>query len=242
MTEPKRWRSDPSRLAAADLLLRGARCPRSPEPDDLARLAKIICDIPRRAALRKRRVARIVAGIAGLALSASLGTSVWAWRRAEGGLRVVVSTAAACVPQAPRREPARSSGRPALIVPPRKVGFRLARHPGRGGHVLPAPAAPPPSLQPSQPSIDPLTRETELITAARAAIASAPSAALASLDEHQRDFPDGQLAPEREFLAVDALRRLNRQGEARQRSLDLTRRFPSSSYGARALQILDVAP
>jgi hypothetical protein len=69
-------------------------------------------------------------------------------------------------------------------------------------------------------------------------MAAAPSAALARLDEHRREFPGGQLAPEREFLAVDALRKLNRIREARERALDLTRKFPSSSYGARATQLL----
>ena len=86
MTDPRRWRSDPSRVAAADLLLRAVRRPRPPDADDLARLSKIVCDIPRRAALRKRRVARVIAGVVGLALSASLATSVWAWRRAEDGV------------------------------------------------------------------------------------------------------------------------------------------------------------
>lgn len=239
MTEPKRWRSDPSRLAAAEVLLRGARCPRSPGSDDLDRLAKIVCDIPRRAARRKRRIARVIAGVAGLALSASLGTSVWAWRRAGDGLRAPVSPAPACIAESPRREPGRASGRPLMIVPPRKAVLRLTRHP------LPVASVQPPRVEPQptsmQPSIDPLMRETALIAAARSAIGSAPSAALASLDEHRREFFEGQLAPEREFLAVDALRRMNRLTEARQRALDLSRRFPSSSYGARAIDLLAVA-
>lgn len=239
MTEPKRWRSDPSRLAAADLLLRAARCPRSPGPEDLDRLEKIVCDIPRRVAHRKRRIARIIAGVAGLALSASLGTSVWAWRRAGDGLRAVAAPAPTCLSESPRREPGRASGRPPIIVPPRKAVLRLGRHAGRVASVQPPRMDPQPTSL--QPSIDPLMRETELIAAARSTIGSTPTAALASLDEHRREFSEGQLAPEREFLAVDALRRLNRLTEAHQRALDLSSRFPSSSYGARAKQLLDVA-
>jgi hypothetical protein len=84
-----------------------------------------------------------------------------------------------------------------------------------------------------------LARETELIAAARSVLGAAPDAALARLDDHRREFPDGQLAPERELLAVDALRRLHRTEEARDRALELARRFPSSSYGLRASRVLD---
>jgi hypothetical protein len=93
MTDPQRWRSDPSRRPAADLLLRAVRCPRSPAPDDLARLSKMICDIPRRAALRKRRAARAITGVVVLTLSASVGTTVWAWRRAADGPQAAPSFA-----------------------------------------------------------------------------------------------------------------------------------------------------
>ena len=44
MTEPTRWRSDPSRQAAADLLLRAARRPRPPSPGDVARLSRVVCE------------------------------------------------------------------------------------------------------------------------------------------------------------------------------------------------------
>ena len=239
MTDPRRWRTDPARLASADLLLRAVRCPRSPDPDDLARLSKAICDIPRRAALRKRRLGRVIAGVVGLALSASLGTSVWAWRRVEDGSRAAAPGPAVCVQEPPRREPLRSSGRPTAAVPPRTVVRRLARQPGPVASPRPVRAELPPP--PPSPSPDPLTRETELITTARSEMAAAPRAALTRLDVHRREFPDGQLAPEREFLAVDALRRLNRIGEARERALDLTRRFPSSSYDVRATQLLEGA-
>jgi hypothetical protein len=237
MTDPTRWRSDPSRRPTADLLLRAVRCPRSPAAADLARLSKVVCDIPRRAALRRRRVARALAGVAGLVLSASLATSVWAWRRAEDGARAVASAPRARTPETRRREPVRSSGRPTAVVPPRAIVRRLARHHAPSAAVQPARAEARPPLD----LPDPLTRETELIAAARSEIGAAPGAALASLDDHRREFPGGQLAPEREFLVVDALRRLHRIGEARERALELSRRFPSSSYGVRATQLLELA-
>ena len=238
MTDPRRWRSDPSRVAVADLLLRAVRCPCPPDADDLARLATIVCDIPRRVALRQRRVARMIAGVVGLALSASLATSVWAWRRVEDGSRSVGPGQPACIPESPRPETARASGT-ARVVPPRPIVRSVARQPRPNTPVQAARAEPPP---PPHDSPDPLQRETELIMAARSEIAAGPGAALARLDDHRREFPDGQLAPERELLAVDALRRLNRIGEARDRALDLARRFPSSSYGSRATLLVEVTP
>jgi hypothetical protein len=237
VTEPTRWRSDASRKAAADLLLRAARRPRPPTPGDFARLSRVVCDIPRRAALRRRLVARVSAGITGLVLSAALATSVWAWRRAEDVSRAVGLGPAACSPDAAPRDIVRSSGPPKAVSPSRTGVRKAPRQPGsRAAARFTRPERPP-----SPPdSTDPLARETALIAAARGDIGVAPGAALERLDDHRREFPRGQLAPEREFLAVEALRRLNRTGEARERALDLARSFPSSSYGDRATTILDV--
>ena len=237
MTEPTRWRSDASRKAAADLLLRGARRPLPPSPGDFARLSRVVCDIPRRAALRQRLVARVSAGMAGLVLSAALATSVWAWRRAEDVSHAVGLGQAACSPDAVPRDIVRPSGPPKAVIPSRTAVRKASWQPGRRA----AARVTRPERPPSPPdSTDLLARETALIAAARGDIGVAPSTALERLDDHRREFPRGQLAPEREFLAVEALRRLNRTGEARERALDLARSFPSSSYGDRATTILAV--
>jgi hypothetical protein len=89
---------------------------------------------------------------------------------------------------------------------------------------------------------DALTREIGLVDAARRDVAAAPAQALAAADAHRRAFPDGQLAAEREFLAIEALRRLGRLDEARQRARALEARYPSSSYAARAARLLQPAP
>jgi hypothetical protein len=237
MTEPTRWQSDPSRQAAADLVLRAARRPRPPSVDDFARLSRVVCEIPRRAALRQRFVIRVSAGMAGLVLSAALATSVWAWRRAEDVSHAVGIGQVACRPDTAPRDMVRSSGRPEAVNASHAAVRKPSRQPGRRAVArltrLERPPSPPDAT-------DPLARETALIAAARAAIAVAPSAALARLDDHRSEFPQGQLAPEREFLAVEALRRLNRTGEARDRALALARSFPSSSYGVRATNVLEV--
>ena len=237
MTEPTRWRSDPSRQAAADLMLRGVRRPRPPSPDDFARLSRVVCEIPRRAALRQRVVIRVSAGMAGLVLSAALATSVWAWRRAEDVAHAVGVGPVACSPDAAPRDIGRPSGRPEAVTASHTAVRKASRQPGRRvGARLGRQERPPAPRD----ATDPLARETTLIAAARAAIAVDPRAALERLDDHRNEFPHGQLAPEREFLAVEALRRLNRTGEARERALDLARSFPSSSYGSRATDLVEV--
>jgi len=105
-------------------------------------------------------------------------------------------------------------------------------------HVAaPAPVeAPAPVLS----KTDGLAREVPLIDAGRADLAAgAPSRALESLEAHRREFPRGQLAAEREFLAVQALVQMNRTADAKQRAEELTTRFPSSSYAARATRLIE---
>lgn len=74
-----------------------------------------------------------------------------------------------------------------------------------------------------------------MLLRARTLLPRDPAAALAILDDHERAFPRGQLADEREFMAVDALRRLGRRAEADARGEALLRRSPSSPY-ARVLR------
>lgn len=94
-------------------------------------------------------------------------------------------------------------------------------------HVVPTAAAPE----------EPLVREASMLGAAVASIDSDPAAALANLDHHAREFPSGQMAAEREFLAVRALLNLHRDAEARVRGEALASRFPSSPYVARVRRL-----
>ncbi|HZL19173.1 MAG TPA: hypothetical protein VFG23_15665, partial [Polyangia bacterium] len=89
---------------------------------------------------------------------------------------------------------------------------------------------------------DGLNREIALIDVARADVGPAPARALGALDRHRREFPRGQLAAEREFLAIEALRHLNRIDEARRRAEALWIDYPFSSYAARAVRLLPPAP
>lgn len=160
------------------------------------------------------------------------------------------------VPAAP------SAGVPTLIPGRESAHATFARAPTR--HVIPSRAAAPEAMQgaaaavggassgaaaglvgahvvPAAPAVavDPLDRELALIGAASAMQNSDPREALARYDQHAREFPRGQMAAEREFLAVSALHALGRDDEARDRGERLVAQHPSSPYASRARRLLD---
>lgn len=74
-----------------------------------------------------------------------------------------------------------------------------------------------------------LTAERSLLDVARTALGRGDFAnALASADAHQKRFPKGALAEEREALAVQALAGAGRKEEARARAERFARSFPGS--------------
>lgn len=86
---------------------------------------------------------------------------------------------------------------------------------------------------------DGLAKEVALLEKARGALDHDPSSTLATLDAHAAEFPNGTLGMERELLAVDALRRLGRTGEARARGEGLLGRARGSIYEERVRSMLD---
>jgi hypothetical protein len=89
---------------------------------------------------------------------------------------------------------------------------------------------------------DPLEREAALLESARASLDADPARALATLGLHASEFPDGMLVTEREVLTVDALRRLGRIAEARERARALLARTHDSPYARRIEAILGATP
>lgn len=87
--------------------------------------------------------------------------------------------------------------------------------------------------------VDTMAAEAALLGRAQAALVNNPGEALARADEWASRFPRGQLAPEREFIAVDALQRLGRTGEARARGEAMIAMYPRSIYAARVRRILE---
>jgi hypothetical protein len=69
-------------------------------------------------------------------------------------------------------------------------------------------------------------------------LATDAARALAEAEAHGRAFPAGQLAAERELVAVEALVRLGRRDEARARADALGRSDPRGLYKDRVAALL----
>jgi hypothetical protein len=240
MRDPTRLRQDPSgRSSGVDVLLRGARRPQPPAADDLARLGAVVDGLSRQA--HASAPSRWMVGSAtAIAVIASLGTGVWALRANRTVAPMVAPApvvAARARVEAEPPLPVEQPSAPVATAEPRPIVTRPSvRRPAR---PVIAPRTAPTAAAATVASGDTLAREIALIDAGRASLASAPARALAVLETHRREFPRGQLAAEREFLAVEALLAAHRSDDANRRAADLAARYPSSSYAARAARLLD---
>jgi hypothetical protein len=86
-----------------------------------------------------------------------------------------------------------------------------------------------------QPSPPP---ELQLLQQAQDALARSPARALDLAEDHARHYPNGALAQEREVLAVDALLRLGRRGQAEARAERFRAAHPGSSQVRRLERLL----
>ena len=93
--------------------------------------------------------------------------------------------------------------------------------------------ADPGSAPAAHPAEAPPPTEGALLLRARRELASNPATALELTVEDARRFPDGALTPEREVLAIEALKRLGRLPEARARLAAFHVRYPQSPHVAR---------
>jgi outer membrane protein assembly factor BamD (BamD/ComL family) len=74
-----------------------------------------------------------------------------------------------------------------------------------------------------------LAEQRWLLERARTALGRGDgAAALDSLEEHQRRYPEGQLTEEREVLEIEASLALGRSSEAKLRGAEFERRHPGS--------------
>ena len=90
----------------------------------------------------------------------------------------------------------------------------------------------------AKPSRNRLEREAALLERARAALQSAPGAALTAAQQHASSFPSGQLRAERMFIEADALRRLGRTREARRTAEQALEQYPDGLYAERVRRFL----
>lgn len=72
--------------------------------------------------------------------------------------------------------------------------------------------------------------ESQLLDAARAALASSPDRALALARRHAQLYPKGVLVQEREVIAIEALKRKGSKTAAQERAAGFERKFPNSPH------------
>jgi hypothetical protein len=114
--------------------------------------------------------------------------------------------------------------------------------PGPSANADESASAQPPPTAPAHTARERYALELKVLQPARAAVARGDfSAALSSIAEHQRRFPDGQLSEEREALRVQALSGLGRTEEATRAASAFRKRFPGSVLISR-MQALRQAP
>jgi hypothetical protein len=126
-------------------------------------------------------------------------------------------------PEAPAPEvPAPEAAAPAPLRAPPRPARRVA---------APKPAAAP-AEPPAPPAAD-IAAETRLLDQAKAALARDPAGSGRLAAEHERLFPQGLLAQEREVIAIEALVRAGALEAARARADGFVRRFPRSAHRRR---------
>jgi hypothetical protein len=230
MTEPKRLRDEgPDDLRA---LLRAATPTR-----------EIRASEKRRTALRLGRwasaaaLASALSWAPGAALGAALGVATVAvvW-----GVPALLAPKPGPVELAPAAPPPPASAAPIATVIPTPPPPSPPSSAAPSVRPAPVAASAAPSAEPEPPPrVDTLAEETALLEKARAALGVAPGEALALAEAHAARFPAGKLGMEREILAVDALRRLGRAGEARARGEALLARAKGSLYEERVRKLVE---
>ncbi|MGK3981603.1 hypothetical protein WME99_01100 [Sorangium sp. So ce136] len=252
MSDPKRWIQDGEGApqGARELLLAASR-PRPMTSAELARTAARVAPLGTTAGAGTT----LPTWVKGLFLAVGLGLGgAGLYATLDGGPGGADSTAAPLVLTdlpleellsrsqggVPVAAPAQAAPAPLFgaapeVEAPRPVAPPARRDPPRSTRpAAPAPAAPVDS--------DELLRESNLIDRARAAATQNPEAALSAVGEHQREFPAGRLAEEREYVAIRALMRLGRVDEARARADAFLARYPSTSYADRVHRAVGAAP
>ncbi len=178
----------------------------------------------------------VVGGVAGAALFASLSHPP-ASRVVYVDRPVFTSAPAPTVaPAAPAVQPAVVAATPAHGSPP-PINAALAV-------ASPAPVAQAaPSQAQSSPHPSRLAEERKLLDDARSGLLQGePQLAVDRLEMHRALFPDGMLAEEREAMAVEALVRAGRVGEARERAAAFRAHSPQSLFSPTVEAVVSPAP
>ena len=162
-------------------------------------------------------LAKVLAGVAGAGLVAGVA---WLAMRDE-----------------PRSEPVMTSSAPSMVVETADTSQQSLRElPADSVEIPPTPpeikTAPKskPAASPAAKKGDSLAEEHRLLRAARGALPKDPARALALAREHERKFPQGILAQEREVIAIQALAAMGRGDDAREKADGFDEAYPGSPH------------
>lgn len=103
--------------------------------------------------------------------------------------------------------------------------------------AVPAPSQPAPTVRPPEPPTPLPGSEAELLWRARGQLALDPRQALDLAAEHAQRFANGELAQEREVIAITALEALGRNQEAASRAERFLLAYPASVHSLRVRQL-----
>jgi hypothetical protein len=92
--------------------------------------------------------------------------------------------------------------------------------------VSSAASVPPPKVGDAAPPVS----EIDLLKRARSALSSEPAQSLQLVEKARQRFPRSSFGQEREFIAISALYKLGRRGEAGARERAFRERHPRSAY------------
>jgi hypothetical protein len=202
----------------------------APQPEEVRERALLRARAVLRASPRQPRARAPVGGARWLIAAALVLMAATLFGAAMRAKRAAARSALGAVPtrvahsNPPRKPPTASIGLPASAsasVPELGAATTSAEPSNALGRAALAP-------RPATPQ-EAYALELKLLSPARAAVARADFAgALAAVGEHERHFPAGRLAEEREALRVQALSGLHRTNDARRAAAAFRARFPGS--------------
>jgi hypothetical protein len=126
---------------------------------------------------------------------------------------------------------------PAAPLPAQPTRDQVWQKPAEAAVTAEVAETPSPPINPVK-ELPALWDEPQLIERARKALSSEPRRALSLTQEHQRRFPVGALAVERDVIALEALARSGQAAEAKRRARAFEAKYPKSIHLPRVRALL----
>lgn len=184
-------------------------------------------------------------GLATVVLGATVGVGLFVHGRETLPISAPGITAPAAPPSLEPTPPVPAGPVPAARPPPAAPARPTKRLPASAPGASPVSVATPePEIEPGvEPQPDPPRDSRELLLRARVLLATAPGQSLELVEQYEAT--GGSPAPlfqEAEAIAVEALDRLGRRGEARERAEKLLERFPDTIHRRAVERVLGKGP